>query len=230
MLKLFICPANDTIHKKPLSMLEQYVVAFLNSKRDANSKDNNRLPDEIPLAVGMEVIVTLNVDTELNVANGTRGTIGAIALYPNEPTFDQAAPVITLRRLPLHILVKMSCRTRAITLPGLEPDVLPIVPASKAFRITMDKQGQSSKITRIQKTVRRLQLPITPAYAFADYQSQGQTISAAIVNIAAPPSGNKLTLFNIYAALSRSSGCETIQILQDFDEKLLMQPLDYDLL
>ncbi|KAG8720960.1 hypothetical protein FRC08_016911 [Ceratobasidium sp. 394] len=127
-------------------MLEQYVAAFLNLKRHANSKDNNRLPDEVPLAVGMEVIVTLNMDTELDVTNGMHGTIGATVLDPNEPTFNQAAPAVTLRHLPLYIHVKMSRRTRAITLPGLEPNVLPIVPASKAFQITTDKQGQSSKI------------------------------------------------------------------------------------
>ncbi|KAF8195698.1 hypothetical protein K438DRAFT_1586944 [Mycena galopus ATCC 62051] len=42
------------------------------------------------------------------------------------------------------------------------------------------------------------------AYAFTDYRSQGQTIGHVLVDIASPPSG-KLSLFNLYVALSRSS-------------------------
>ncbi|KAG8727140.1 hypothetical protein FRC12_022775 [Ceratobasidium sp. 428] len=188
-------------------MLEQYV-ATSSRRGDADSKANTRFPDEIMLAVGMEVMVTLNVETELDIANGARGTVVSIVLDPNEPPFDPTAPVVTLSRVPLCVLIKMSRRTRAITLPGPGPDVLPIV----------------------QKTVRRLQLPMTPMYAFTDYRSQGQTISAAIVDIAPPPSGKKLTLYNIYVALSWSSGRDTIRLLRGFDEKLLMERLDFDLL
>ncbi|KAF9025492.1 hypothetical protein BDZ89DRAFT_953776, partial [Hymenopellis radicata] len=52
---------------------------------------------------------------------------------------------------------------------------------------------------------------ITPAYAFTDYRSQGQTISSVIVDLARPPSG-KLSLFNMYVAPSRSSGRDTIRV------------------
>ncbi|KAJ7936582.1 hypothetical protein B0H13DRAFT_1587494, partial [Mycena leptocephala] len=41
-------------------------------------------------------------------------------------------------------------------------------------------------------------------------RSQDQTIPYVLVDIASPPSG-KLSLFNLYVALSRSSGLETIQ-------------------
>ncbi|KAF8425806.1 hypothetical protein L210DRAFT_3370064, partial [Boletus edulis BED1] len=40
---------------------------------------------------------------------------------------------------------------------------------------------------------------LTPAYAFTDYRSQGQTTSHAIIEIGTPPSGS-LTPFNIYVA------------------------------
>ncbi|KAJ3738871.1 hypothetical protein F5050DRAFT_1580540 [Lentinula boryana] len=45
---------------------------------------------------------------------------------------------------------------------------------------------------------------MTTAYAFTDYRAQGQTIPYVLVDIAKPPTG-KLTLFNLYVALSRSS-------------------------
>ncbi|KAF8607005.1 hypothetical protein BDV93DRAFT_604303 [Ceratobasidium sp. AG-I] len=69
------------------------------------------------------------------------------------------------------------------------------------------------------KQVTRRQLPITAAYAFTDYLSQGQTIKRAIVEIARPPSGGP-TPFNAYVALFRSSGREIIRLLRDFKDKL----------
>ena len=60
----------------------------------------------------------------------------------------------------------------------------------------MDKDGHTS-----QKTVLQKQFPITPAYAFTDYHSQGQTLFYVIVNITTPPTGS-LNLFNLYVALS----------------------------
>ena len=73
----------------------------------------------------------------------------------------------------------------------------------------------------IQRTVQRKQLPLTAAYTFTDYCLQGQTILYVIVDIASPPrpSGG-LSLFNLYVALSRSSGRETIRLLRDFDDEL----------
>ncbi|KAG2122384.1 hypothetical protein BD769DRAFT_1290470, partial [Suillus cothurnatus] len=44
---------------------------------------------------------------------------------------------------------------------------------------------------------------LTPAYAFTDYRSQGQTISNAIIDIATPPTAG-ITPFNVYVALSRA--------------------------
>lgn len=73
----------------------------------------------------------------------------------------------------------------------------------------------------------RTQLPLTLAYVFTDYRSQGQLIRPVIVNIGPPPSG-QLTPFNIYVALSRGMGHKNIQLLHDFDEKLLQQhPSEY---
>ncbi|KIK80721.1 hypothetical protein PAXRUDRAFT_157906, partial [Paxillus rubicundulus Ve08.2h10] len=56
------------------------------------------------------------------------------------------------------------------------------------------------------------------AYACTDYRAQGQTISAIVVDIESPPTGG-LSLFNLYVALSRSRGRETIRLLRGFNEK-----------
>ena len=72
------------------------------------------------------------------------------------------------------------------------------------------------------KTIICKQLPLTPAYAFTDHQSQGhwQTIHNAMIDIASPLTGT-LMPFNIYVALSQLRGCEGIYLLCNFDEKLL---------
>ena len=71
---------------------------------------------------------------------------------------------------------------------------------------------------------------MTAAYAFTDYHSQGQTIPRVIVDIATPPTGKPLGLFNLYMALSRSSGWKTVRLLRDFDESNFLQSHDTRLL
>ena len=74
---------------------------------------------------------------------------------------------------------------------------------------------------------RKRQLPLTPAYSFTDYRSQGQTIQNIIIDIVTPPSGT-LTPFNIYVTISRARGRNQIRLLQDFDDKLLTKhPSEY---
>ncbi|KAF8125257.1 hypothetical protein EV363DRAFT_1119588, partial [Boletus edulis] len=70
-----------------------------------------------------------------------------------------------------------------------------------------------------EKTITRRQFPLTAAYAFTDYRSQGQTLKNVVVDIGPPPTG-ELTPFNAYVALSRSRGRESIRLLHPFDEKL----------
>ncbi|KAI5989853.1 hypothetical protein EDC04DRAFT_2815674, partial [Pisolithus marmoratus] len=67
------------------------------------------------------------------------------------------------------------------------------------------------------------------AAALTNYWSQGQTISYVLVDIARLPSGT-LNLFNLYVALSRSSGHDTIHLLRDFDERLFLSACSVDLL
>ncbi|CCO32973.1 Pc17g00330 [Rhizoctonia solani AG-1 IB] len=177
----------------------------------------------------MKVMVTLNVETDLDIANGARGTITGIALDPNEPAFENPlAPVVTLSRLPAYILVKLD-RTRAAPVAGLGEGVIPLIPASKSYYISLSVVQEDGKTKEVRQCVNRLQFPITPAYAFTNYRSQGQMIPAAIVDIATPPSGNGLNLANLYAALSRCTGKDNIQILQDFDESMFSKSWDYEL-
>jgi len=196
------------------------------------SKVHGVLPSSLSLAVGMRVLVTFNIQTDLDLANGARGSIVGIVLHPQEPPSDNE--VVLLTHVPLCVLVKMD-RTRAPQFPGLSPGVVPIEPIAKMMKLplTLQKRNPSSNVLTVEtvhRTVKRRQLPITGAYAFTDYQSQGQTISNVVIDIAKPPTGGELSLFNIYVSLSRSRGRSSIRILHDFDKSMLLKPVDSHLI
>lgn len=164
----------------------------------------------VEFAKGMEVMVTYNVETDLDVANGSRGRIIDVVLDEEEPAFEGDRSEVDLHFMPAFLLIKMD-RTRADTLPGLPTGVLPLEPMSKSFVVNL-LNGQAQR-------VKRTQLPLTVAYAFTDMRSQGQTIPHVVVDIGTPPN-KKMTPFNAYVAFSRSSGRDTIRLLRDFDDAL----------
>jgi len=207
--RLLVCHAEDTIANRHLSLRERYALAQRSSgDRRRKRKD---LPETIELAIGMKVMVTSNIATDLDITNGARGIVVDIILNPEEPPLEDGS-IITLKYLPQCVLVKLS-RTRAARLDGLDDGVIPIFPAKSSMQVTLGRKT---------KTVTRFQYPITAAYCFTDYRAQGQTIPRVIVDIASPPSG-KLSLFNLYVALSRSSGRETIRLLRDFDDEIFLE-------
>ncbi|KAF8806045.1 hypothetical protein BYT27DRAFT_7224431 [Phlegmacium glaucopus] len=106
-----------------------------------------------------------------------------------------------------------------ITFDGLEEGIIPISPSLLKFSVEVD--GERLKLERRQIT-------IVPGYAFTDYKAQGQTLECVIIDITKPPSGMLLP-FNVYVALSRSRGQESIQILRDFDPELFMHHPSEDL-
>jgi len=124
-------------------------------------------------------------------------------------TSDIAADLdITIRTetYPQRVLVKLG-RARATRLGGLDGGAIPIFPAKFSMQIILKRKT---------KTVTRFQHPIAAACCFTDYHSRGQTIPRIIVDIAFPPT-SKLSLSNLYLALSKSLGQGTIKLLQEFD-------------
>jgi PIF1-like helicase len=185
-IQLFWCQAEDTIEGRPLSIEEHFGVLGMTSQwRGRNRKEKGGLQNVVELAIGMKVMVTYNINTDLDIANGARGQIVNIVLDESEPEFSREAKIVDLKFPPLYVLVQLS-RTKVPPLEGLEDGVLPIAPMERSFTF-QDATGNV-------KTVLRRQLPITSAYAFTDYWGQGQTINPVIVDIGKPPSG-ELTPF-----------------------------------
>ncbi|OCH87120.1 hypothetical protein OBBRIDRAFT_709540, partial [Obba rivulosa] len=111
--QLFIAPAEDTIKGQPLTLLEHYGLACRGAQVPGRRKSQARadLPDKIEMAVGMKVMVTTNVKTDLDITNGARGEIIDIVLDPREPA-PSAGNIVELKYPPAFILVKMA-QTRA---------------------------------------------------------------------------------------------------------------------
>lgn len=64
----------------------------------------------------MKVMITENIEIDLDLTNGAQGEIVDIALHPDEPPIGDK-PVVHLEYMPAYILIKLS-RTRTTTLEG----------------------------------------------------------------------------------------------------------------
>lgn len=79
------CTAEDLIKGRPLTLRERYAVALrMSNTTDADKKYLQQLPNELDIFVGMKVMVTENVETDLDITNGARGTIVGIVRHPED--------------------------------------------------------------------------------------------------------------------------------------------------
>ncbi|EIM85734.1 uncharacterized protein STEHIDRAFT_27417, partial [Stereum hirsutum FP-91666 SS1] len=110
----FVIRADDTVKdrrgRRDLTLREK--VDVQRKRLNATRADGrNQLPDCIDVAIGMKVMVTTNVETDLDITNGARGTVVGIVLHEAEPPIGDG-DVIHLQHQPAYILVKLD-RTRA---------------------------------------------------------------------------------------------------------------------
>jgi hypothetical protein len=114
----------------------------------------------------MQVMVTLNVATEANLANCSRGTIKNIVLDPREELVsnDKNEDGIVWLQYPPVMILFQPYHHEFEPFPGLEPGLIPIFPTELSF--TIDKGDRLTK-------VRRRQYPLSAAYTFTDHKSQG---------------------------------------------------------
>ena len=205
----YVVHANDQINGQPLTKRQRLAAAHL------TLDETKSLPHKLHIVKGMKVMILMNISTDSDLANGSRGIIEDIILDPREIEHARSSS-ISLRYPPAVILFRpLFGRKRKF--PGLPDGIIPIFPTRRRFRIG----GKSGLL------IHREQYALTPAYAFTDFKSQGQTIESVIVDLAKPPSG-KLDAFHSYVALSRSRGRPTIRLLWDFDEKIFtVHPNEY---
>jgi ATP-dependent exoDNAse (exonuclease V) alpha subunit len=145
----------------------------------------------------MKVMVTLNVTTEADLANGSRGIIEDIVLDPREhlskEDIDQHS-VVWMRYPPAMILFR-PLHYEFKPFPGFKPGLIPIFPSKVKFNIPNSRNPKTQ--------INRRQFALVAGYAFTDHKAQGQTIENVIVDIG-PTRRFSVDAFAAYVALSRS--------------------------
>ena len=68
------CKADVTIKGEPLTVAEKYALYQRQKNLDSRQRKQD-LPQTLQMAIGMRVMVTQNVVTDLDTTNGARGTI-----------------------------------------------------------------------------------------------------------------------------------------------------------
>jgi len=211
--RMYICGAEDTdgANDSELPTEVRFEIARLVERQTGN------LQDRTTVSIGMKAMVVINVATEADIANGTRGTIHDIILDPRE-TPTQGEDGTTVLKYPPAIIFKPNGKCN-VKFDGLDEGLVPILPSKTTFSVVV--KNRTHNITRRQ-------LALTPGYAFTDYKAQAQTIENVWIDIGQPPRGS-LSPFNAYVALSRSRGRETIRLLRDFDDDLFIHHPSEDL-
>jgi len=102
--QFFICTVYES---NAFTISERFAVATKKKQRNHYEKHNERaaLPNKLELAKGMKVMVTFNVETDLDIANGACGEITEIILDEHEIAFSPTAPVVELMYPLAYILV-----------------------------------------------------------------------------------------------------------------------------
>ena len=147
------CHAEDTIKGQPLTLTERYA-ALLRHQGTVSKQRKQDLPDIIQLTIGMKVMVTQNIETDLDITNGAWGTIVDIWLHTDKSPISRQEPLIKLKYLPVCILVKLD-RTRATRLKDLEESVIPVEPTCQPYHIN----SRTAEGTFVTRTVRCRQFP-----------------------------------------------------------------------
>ena len=123
------------------------------------------LSSKCEITLGMKVMVTENISTLANLANGSRETISDIVLDPHECGFQPSKKelqTIQLHYPPLFIIIQITGPFSIPSLQNLGEKDVPLAPLTHHFYIGSNPHMR----------ITHRQLPITPVYAFMDYKSQ----------------------------------------------------------
>lgn len=118
----FIVYARDNTKQGALTLQQRLVIAAM--KPD----DTSSLPNRVDLAIGMKVMVLLNIDTDSDLANGSRGVITDIILDPREVIEETSLSKVVLAYAPAAILFRPLFGGKK-NVPGLPPGIIPIFPS-----------------------------------------------------------------------------------------------------
>ena len=186
--------------------------------KDYPSTRTNGLPRELPLYVGMPVILTDNIAVELGLTNGTTGMVKSIQFHCDEVVTEEEG-FNHLDNIPDCVIVELDDITMN-SLDGLSPNNVPIFPKARSFGVKIPGRKDAINISRTH-------FPLVPRFACTAHKSQGQTLTKAIVDLVVPENWKGGVEINFsYVPLSRVRALNDLTILRPFDRSILKAPVN----
>ena len=179
----------------------------------------------LPLAEGLPVAMTDHIDRnpEKNLLKGRVCYVDSWILDDHEDSVFENGRRI-LRRAPKAVLVQyydVVERNKVLVeepcswiIDGINrPGVYPVRPWRRSW--FLDQHGKTPMLE-----IKRLQVPLAPAYAMTAHGAQCRTLLAAIVDLKL---GRGVSAIASYIALTRVRSCSDMLIFRDFDREPFCQ-------
>ncbi|CAF4529264.1 unnamed protein product [Rotaria sp. Silwood2] len=216
-----VCVAQDYIQRKPVDDLRLRKVIL-----ELPDNKTEHLPGYLPLVLGMPVLLTENVATELGLSNGTRGIFRQLVydessedVQWHDKNFPPNTNFITQ---PKYALVEFAGCKLDSKLAELQSKIVPIAISEQTFlfdakELLPDNVAKAAKINNktTKLSVKRRALPLIPAYSMTTHKSQGQTLGKTIVDLVMPP--GPLEVASVYVPLSRVKRLDDLLIIRPFE-------------
>ena len=116
------------------------------------------------------------------------------------------------------MLKKINCNNNRCSFAYLPSNIIPIFPREESFSVDPKCPELGTKAV----SVKRVQFPLTPAYACTAHKAQGKTLTKAIVDLSKPPTG-RMDAAYAYVVLSRLKCLTDLLILRPFPISVLQQ-------
>ena len=218
--KVYVSRAKDYVGKK--SNREEIPPNVADKIKNWPNTSTRGLPRELKLFIGMPVMVTNNIATELGITNGTTGFVRSIHLKTGEVVSGDTGYHYFVEP-PNYIIVELE-DINMKPLDGLPLNYVPILPKRESFQVSMPGKKKSV-------TVNRQHFPLVPLFSCTAHKSQGQTLKKAIVDLV-PRNGNTrgVGIEFSYVPLSRVKTLQDLVILRPFDGKILKRQVNEALL
>ena len=209
--KVYVSNAQDYVGKKNnRKELPRKVADRIKSWPNTSTRG---LPRQLQLFVGMPVIITNNIATELGITNGTTGVVRSIHLRDGEVISGDTG-YHQFKRPPDYVIVELE-DVKMRPLDGLPANSVPILLKVESFQVAMP--GRRKRVN-----VNRRHFPLVPRFSCTAHKSQGQTLSKAIIDLV-PRNGKSkgLGIEFAYVPLSRVRTLKDLTILRPFDPCIL---------
>ena len=173
----------------------------------------------LKLFVGMPVMITNNIATELGITNGSFGKIKSIHLKNGEEV-SETSGYFPMEQQPEFIIVELK-DVNIRTLDGLPPNHVPISVKSGSFSVRVSGKKKPMNVNRSH-------FPMVPLFSCTAHKSQGRTLKQAIVDLV-PSKGRKVTGIEFaYVPLSRVRRLQDLTILREFNPSILRIKMNKD--